>query len=79
MVPTDIKTVIQMNLRKAPKNEYAALKAIMFVNGKFNKGAIMREAWARARRMAANIFGATAAEFFSLSLKHAWAIAKGEM
>ncbi|UAN18598.1 MULTISPECIES: hypothetical protein [Enterobacter] len=65
-----------MNFKKALVNENAALKAILVVNGKFNKGAIMREAWARARRIASNIPGAQACEFFAQALKTTWSIAK---
>lgn len=65
-----------MYFKKAIAKENAAIKAILVVNGKFDKGAIMHEAWARARRMASCIAGAQACEFFALALKHTWEIAK---
>lgn len=65
-----------MNLSKALKNEKEALKAILVVNGKFNKGEIMRQAWAAARRMAAHVAGSKACEFFAKALKNTWATAK---
>ena len=64
-----------MNFKKAITKERISLKAILVINGKFDKGAIMREAWARARRLAA-LCGAQACEFFSIALKDTWAIAK---
>ena len=65
-----------MNFKKVIANENAAIKATLVINGKFNKSAIMREAWARARRMAANFAGCQACEYFARALKETWAIAK---
>jgi len=59
------------------KNGNELLKSLFFYDGKFNRSAIMKEAWARARRMASNISGSKASEFISLTLKQCWAIAKG--
>lgn len=65
-----------MNFKKALAKETTSLKAVLVVSGKFNKGAIMREAWSMARRMAANLAGSQACEFFAQALKATWAIAK---
>ena len=65
-----------MNFKKVIANENAAIKATLVINGKFNESAIMREAWARARRMATNVAGAQACEFFAQALKATWEIAK---
>lgn len=55
----------------------ALLKELFFSNGKFNRSAIMKEAWARARRIASNIPNSKASEFISESLKYCWSIARG--
>jgi len=60
---------------KVIKNENAALKAVLFVGGKFNKSAIMKESWARAARLA-SFLGGKASEFLAQAMKETWAIAK---
>ena len=42
---------------KVIKNENAALKATLVIDGKFNKSAIMKAAWERAARIAKMIGG----------------------
>ena len=45
-------------------------------DGKFNKAAIMRQAWNQARTIA-SVFGRSAKEFFAAQLKSVWAVVKG--
>lgn len=61
--------------KKASNKENASLKSILVVDGQYDKGAIMREAWKRARRLA-ELFGTSAKAQLAKSLKETWAIAK---
>ena len=60
---------------KVVKNENAALKATLVIDGKFNKSAIMKAAWERAARLA-SFLGGKASEFLAQAMKEIWAIAK---
>ena len=60
---------------KVVKNENAALKATLVIDGKFNKSAIMKAAWERAARIA-KMIGGSARENLVQAMKEVWAIAK---
>lgn len=51
------------------------LKSRVFKDGKLNRSAIMRQAWAQARILA-GIYGKKACEFFAAQLKEVWAKVK---
>ncbi|MCB8422155.1 hypothetical protein KGG54_12795 [Klebsiella variicola subsp. variicola] len=67
-----------MRILNSFKKSQAAKKATLIVNGKFDKAAIMRAAWAEAKGLASlpKNAGRKACEFFAAALKSTWILAK---